>query len=115
MKSGDIAPDPQQIAAWVESGVACIGMDVQAMADPGDTQNLRAKISELIWYVKKARGENIFCGVEHLGIYPEAGQAASELTDWYNDLFGFDVDEGESCILCAQPDPEGSRYSKTMS
>jgi hypothetical protein len=34
--------------------------------------------------------------VEHLGIYPEAGQAASKLTDWYNDMFGFVVDEGES-------------------
>jgi hypothetical protein len=33
--------------------------------------------------------------VEHQGIYPESGQAASELTGWYNDLFGFDVDEGE--------------------
>jgi 2-dehydro-3-deoxyphosphogluconate aldolase / (4S)-4-hydroxy-2-oxoglutarate aldolase len=95
MKSGDIEPDQQQIASWVESGAACIGMDVQAMADPGDAQNLSAKISDLIWYVKKARGENIFCGVEHLGIYPESGQAASELTGWYNDLFGFDVDEGE--------------------
>jgi hypothetical protein len=32
----------------------------------------------------------------YLGIYPQSGQAAGELTDWYNELFGFDVDEGES-------------------
>ena len=96
MKSGDIEPDQQQIALWIEAGAACIGIDVQAMADPEAVASLSGKISDLIWYVKKARGENLFCGVEHLGIYPEAGQAASELTDWYNDMFGFDIDEGES-------------------
>ena len=96
MKSGDIEPDQQQIALWVEAGAACIGIDVQAMADTEAVASLPGKISDLIWYVKKARGENLFCGVEHLGIYPEAGQAASELTDWYNDMFGFDIDEGES-------------------
>jgi 2-dehydro-3-deoxyphosphogluconate aldolase/(4S)-4-hydroxy-2-oxoglutarate aldolase len=105
MKSGDIEPDQQQIVSWVESGAACIGMDVQAIADPEDAQNLTAKISDLIWYVKKARGDNIFCGVEHLGIYPEAGQAASELTDWYNDMFNFVVDEGESWYFVRSTGP----------
>jgi 2-dehydro-3-deoxyphosphogluconate aldolase/(4S)-4-hydroxy-2-oxoglutarate aldolase len=96
MKSGDIEPGPEPVSAWVQAGAACIGIDVQAMADPGAVASLSDNISDLIWYVKKARGENLFCGVEHLGIYPQAGQAASELTDWYNDMFGFDVDEGES-------------------
>jgi 2-dehydro-3-deoxyphosphogluconate aldolase/(4S)-4-hydroxy-2-oxoglutarate aldolase len=96
MKSGDIEPGPEPVADWVQAGAACIGIDVQAMADSGAVDSLPGKISDLIWYVKKARGENLFCGVEHLGIYPEEGQAAGELTNWYNDMFGFDIDEGES-------------------
>jgi len=96
MKSGDIEPDPQQVAAWVEAGAACIGMDVQAIAATGSPAALTAQVAELIWFIKEARGENLFCSVEHLGIYPKAGQPASELTGWYNDMFGFDVDEGES-------------------
>ena len=96
MKAGDIEPGADPIAAWIQAGAACIGIDVQAITETGTFENLPAKISDLIWYVKKARGENLFCGVEHLGIYPEEGQAASELTGWYNDMFGFDIDEGES-------------------
>lgn len=105
MKSGDIDPEQKQIVTWIESGTACIGMDVQAMVDPEAFQSLTAKISDLIWYVKKARGENLFCGVEHLGIYPEAGQAASELTDWYNDMFNFAVDEGENWYFVRSTGP----------
>jgi hypothetical protein len=96
MKAGDVEPGPEAVAAWIEAGAACIGIDVQAMADPADVERLPGRISDLIWYVKKARGENLFCGVEHLGIYPEEGQAAGELTDWYNEMFGFGIDEGES-------------------
>jgi len=105
MRAGYVEPWSEPVAAWVEAGAACIGIDLQAMADPGDVTILPGKISDLIWYVKKARGENLFCGVEHLGIYPESGQAASELTDWYNDLFGFDVDEGEGWYFVRSSGP----------
>jgi 2-dehydro-3-deoxyphosphogluconate aldolase/(4S)-4-hydroxy-2-oxoglutarate aldolase len=96
MKAGDIQPGAEPVANWVQAGAACIGVDVQAMAEMGSLESLPGKISDIIWYVKKARGENLFCGVEHLGIYPEAGQDAAELTGWYKDIFGFDIDEGES-------------------
>lgn len=96
MKAGDVQPGAEPVAEWIQAGAACIGIDVQAMTETGTFEDLPGKISDLIWYIKKARGENLFCGVEHLGIYPEAGQAASDLTGWYNDMFGFDIDEGES-------------------
>ena len=96
MVAGDIRPDQQQLASWVKAGAACIGMDVRALVDPDSLAGITAQIANSIWFVKEARGENLFCGVEHLGIYPKSGQAASELTDWYNSMFGFKVDEGES-------------------
>jgi 2-dehydro-3-deoxyphosphogluconate aldolase/(4S)-4-hydroxy-2-oxoglutarate aldolase len=96
IKSGDIEPGSESVTAWIQAGAACIGIDVQAMAGKRALESLPSEISDHIWYVKKARGENLFCGVEHLGIYPKAGQAASELTHWYNDMFGFHIDEGES-------------------
>ena len=105
MKSGDVEPDQNQIDAWIDAGAACIGLDIQQIADPGATQSLTTSIADLNWYVKKARGDNIFCGVEHLGIYPEAGQAASKLTEWYNDMFNFVVDEGESWYFVRSTGP----------
>lgn len=96
MKAGDVQPGDEPVAAWVHAGAACIEIDVQAIIETGTFEDLPGRISDLIWYVKKARGENLFCGVEHLGIYPESGQAASELTGWYTDMFGFDIDEGVS-------------------
>ncbi len=105
MKSGDVKPDQNQIDAWIDAGTACIGLDILQIADPGATQSLTARIADLIWYIKKARGDNIFCGVEHLGIYPEAGQAASKLTEWYNDMFNFVVDEGESWYFVRSTGP----------
>jgi 2-dehydro-3-deoxyphosphogluconate aldolase/(4S)-4-hydroxy-2-oxoglutarate aldolase len=105
MKSGDVEPDQNQIDAWIDAGAACIGLDIQQIADPGATRSLTAGIADLIWYVKNARGDNIFCGVEHLGIYPEAGQAASKLTEWYNNMFNFVVDEGESWYFVRSTGP----------
>ena len=96
MKSGDIESGTDSISAWIKAGAACVGIDVQAQVEAGAVDSLTPKISDLIWYVKKARGENLFCGVEHLGLYPEAGQAAAELAHWYKDMFGFNIDEGES-------------------
>jgi 2-dehydro-3-deoxyphosphogluconate aldolase/(4S)-4-hydroxy-2-oxoglutarate aldolase len=96
MKSGEVQLSEKQLTAWIQAGTACIGIDIQSIIDSASPDAISSRIAELSWFVRKARGENLFCGIEHLGIYPEAGQDASELTGWYSEMFEFGIDEGES-------------------
>jgi hypothetical protein len=57
---------------------------------------LKTWASDNIWYCKEARGEKLFLGIEHIGIYPQLGQPSEELTKWYKKAFDFDIAEGDS-------------------
>ncbi len=105
MIAGEVLPHREAVAAWIRAGAACIGMEAAAIAPDGSPHTLTAAMNELLWNVKEARGEKLFCGVEHLGIYPEKGQPAAELTDWYSRMFEFEIDEGPAWYFARSSGP----------
>jgi hypothetical protein len=78
---------------------------MDAYIGAGSMENLTSRVADILWFVKEVRGEKLFCGVEHLGIYPEAGQEATEITDWYKETFDFDIDEGDSWYFLRSSGP----------
>lgn len=105
MIAGDVPPQRESVAAWIRSGAACLEIDAAAIAPDGSPRALTAAMTDLLWHVKEARGEKLFCGVEHLGIYPEKGQPAAELTDWYSRMFEFEIDEGPAWYFALSSGP----------
>jgi hypothetical protein len=65
----------------------------------GDFEAIQRKVEECVWWVKKARGQPLFLGVEHVGLYPTKTTTATEIVDWYANLFNFKKNEGASSIF----------------
>jgi hypothetical protein len=48
---------------------------------------------------RQARGLNIFTGLEHVGLYPSTNISGIELANWYKQIFGFELKEGNSSVF----------------
>ena len=57
---------------------------------------IRETVARTAGWVRQARGENVFQGIEHVGLYPYGGASAQQIVDWYREVFGFDIDEGKA-------------------
>ncbi|MBC7249106.1 MAG: VOC family protein [Anaerolineae bacterium] len=50
----------------------------------------------MLQWIREARGEPLFLGVEHVGLYPTAEASAQAIAEWYRDRFGFELKEGKT-------------------
>jgi 2-dehydro-3-deoxyphosphogluconate aldolase/(4S)-4-hydroxy-2-oxoglutarate aldolase len=102
-------PDPGALKPWVEAGAACLSMDVETIkkeaASSQDWPALTAAIEACMWAIAQARGNPLFSGVEHVGLYPKEGQEAREIAQWYAQMFGFHLDEGETYFFARSTGP----------
>ncbi|HHX65856.1 MAG TPA: bifunctional 4-hydroxy-2-oxoglutarate aldolase/2-dehydro-3-deoxy-phosphogluconate aldolase [Chloroflexi bacterium] len=103
MPTGGVEASYENIMGWFDAGVVCIGMgsavvrsDLVKAKDWGAITKLTAQC--LAW-VRQARGQALYSGVEHVGLYPTATASAQDIAAWYNKLFGFEVAEGNSSIF----------------
>ncbi|MFH1084136.1 MAG: VOC family protein [Chloroflexota bacterium] len=55
--------------------------------------------------VRKIRGQALYSGVEHPGLYPTATVSAQEIAEWYAKVFGFKLSEGRSSYFLASDGP----------
>jgi 2-dehydro-3-deoxyphosphogluconate aldolase/(4S)-4-hydroxy-2-oxoglutarate aldolase len=102
-------PDLVSVKPWIEAGAACLSMSVETIKKEAvsrqDWPALTAAVEACLWAIDQARGNPLFRGVEHVGFYPEKGQDAREIAQWYAQVFNFDLDEGETYFFARSSGP----------
>jgi 2-dehydro-3-deoxyphosphogluconate aldolase/(4S)-4-hydroxy-2-oxoglutarate aldolase len=103
MPTGGVDATWESISSWIKAGTAALGMGsklvTKELVATKDFEGIQRKVEECIWWVKKARGEPLFLGVEHVGLYPTKTATAAEIADWYAGTFGFKKSEGASSFF----------------
>jgi catechol 2,3-dioxygenase-like lactoylglutathione lyase family enzyme len=57
---------------------------------------IAAKMRQVLHWIREARGEPVFLGVEHVGLYPTKETDAQAIAEWYRERFGFELNEGST-------------------
>lgn len=103
MPTGGVAPSEESINGWFGAGVACVGMGskliTKELVGAGDYEGITANVRRTLELIRKARGEPLFYGVDHPGLYATEKVTAEEIADWYAQTFGFTVKEGRSSFM----------------
>lgn len=106
MPTGGVAPTRESVGAWIEAGAACLGMGSKLISKDlvaaGRWEELTRNIQHCLDLIREARGEALFTGVEHVGLYPQEGEP---LARWYEDTFGFRLEEGDTYFFAASTGP----------
>ena len=109
MPTGGVSPTWENLKAWFDAGVTCVGGGSQMvpanMIAAGDWDGIRDLTVKTLALIRKARGEALYSGVEHPGLYPTSQVSGREITDWYAKTFGFKVSEGSSSFFLSSDGP----------
>jgi 2-dehydro-3-deoxyphosphogluconate aldolase/(4S)-4-hydroxy-2-oxoglutarate aldolase len=103
LPSGGIKVAREDIQNWIKAGAAAInlGSDLisHELVKAGDFEGLTRRTEQCILWVREARGDPLFQGVEHIGLYPTNGATVDKISAWYAETFGFNKVEGKSSIF----------------
>lgn len=109
MPTGGVDATEESVTDWIGAGAAALGIGsklvTKDLVAAGDFEAISAKVAQVLWWVKKARGEPLFLGIEHPGLYPEKEGGGQEVAEWYRDTFGFDMKVGNSSIFVSGEGP----------
>lgn len=107
LPSGGIRVTREDIHSWIKAGAAAInlGSDLisHELINARDFEGLTRKTEQCICWVKEARGDPLFQGEEHIGLYPTNAVTADKIAVWYADTFGLSKAEGKSSIFLSAP------------
>ena len=108
MPTGGVDATWESISSWIKAGTAALGMGSKLITSElvaaKNYEGIQKKVEDCIWWVKKARGQPLFLGIEHVGLYPTKSTIAGEIADWYANLFGgFNKTEGASSFFISGP------------
>jgi len=107
MPTGGVEATKESIAAWFKAGAAAVGIGShlikKELIDAGDFAGISAKTAQLLGWIREARAGSLFLGVEHAGLYPYRGVAGKTIAEWYGQVFGFKVVEGNSSFFVEGP------------
>jgi hypothetical protein len=67
----------------------------------GNWEEITAKVRQVLQWIRETRGEPVFLGVEHVGLYPTKEASAQVISEWYRERFGFDLKEGRSSFFAS--------------
>ena len=99
----------ESIHEWIQAGAACLGMGSKLITKDvlsgGDWAGLKTRVEKCLWFVKEARGESLFAGVEHIGLCPKRGQETREVANWYAETFGFKITEENGSLFVWSSEP----------
>ncbi len=109
MPTGGVSASWENLKAWFDAGVACVGMGSDLVRNDliasGDWAGITALTAQCLAWVRKARGQALYRGVEHPGLYPTSQASAKEIVDWYQDAFEFEAREGSSSYFLSSDGP----------
>ena len=100
MPTGGVKAEWENIKGWFDAGVTCIGIGSdlvrKELIAAQDWAGLTALTAQCLAWVRKARGQALYLGVEHPGFYPTSTASGADIVAWYQKLFGFKAKEGAS-------------------
>ena len=103
MPTGGVDATEESITAWIKAGCTALGIGSNLITKDavasGDFASITDKVAKCLWWVKQARGESVFIGVEHPGIFPTEPGGGEEIARWYGKAFDFDVVVGNSSVF----------------
>jgi Entner-Doudoroff aldolase len=103
MPTGGVEATKESITAWFKAGVAAVGVGSNLikkdLLEAGRYDEIAAKTAEVIGWAREARGQGVFEGIEHVGLYPFRGAAGKAVAEWYGQVFGLKVVEGNSSFF----------------
>lgn len=103
MPTGGVQTTQESITEWFKAGIAAAGIGSSLIkkewVDTGNYDAITELTSKVICWIRQVRGENLFLGVEHTGLYPQKQGDGKELSQWYQNTFGFTLAEGNSSIF----------------
>jgi|YNPNPStandDraft_1061719.scaffolds.fasta_scaffold32690_2 2-dehydro-3-deoxyphosphogluconate aldolase/(4S)-4-hydroxy-2-oxoglutarate aldolase len=109
MPTGGVEAKYENLKAWFDAGVSCVGMGSDLvrkdLVDAQDWAGLTALTAQCLAWVRKARGQAIYTGIEHVGLYPTSKASAAEIAAWYERVFGFKSKEGTSSYFLSGKGP----------
>jgi 2-dehydro-3-deoxyphosphogluconate aldolase/(4S)-4-hydroxy-2-oxoglutarate aldolase len=109
MPTGGVDATWESISGWFKAGVTCVGMGSKLirkdLVAAGDFDAITRNVTQVLAWIRQARGESLFQGIEHVGLYPYSGADGHEVAEWYHRMFGLELKEGNSSIFVSGPGP----------
>ncbi|MBM3188395.1 MAG: bifunctional 4-hydroxy-2-oxoglutarate aldolase/2-dehydro-3-deoxy-phosphogluconate aldolase [Chloroflexi bacterium] len=109
MPTGGVRAEYDNIKAWFDAEVACVGMGSDLvrgdLIKAQDWAGITALTAQCLAWIRKARGQALYTGVEHPGLYPTSQASAKDIADWYAQTFGMKCVEGSSSFFLSSTGP----------
>jgi 2-dehydro-3-deoxyphosphogluconate aldolase / (4S)-4-hydroxy-2-oxoglutarate aldolase len=109
MPTGGVEATAESITSWFKAGVAAVGIGSDLIRKDWVNSDNFAAITQLtadcLEWSRTARGLNVFTGIEHVGLAPQAGCPGVEMAQWYQEVFGFRIKEGNSSFFIQGESP----------
>lgn len=109
MPTGGVDATWENIKGWFDAGVTCIGMGSKVvrkdLVAAQDWAGMTALTAQCLSWIRKARGQALYTGVEHPGLYPTAEASAKDIVDWYQKIFDMKAKEGNSSFFLSSDGP----------
>ncbi len=104
MPTGGVDATEASVSEWIKAGAAAVGMgskliSAQAVKEK-DFDGIAAKAAQCVAWVQTARGNSVFTGLEHIGLYARKSTPAA-LSAWYAQTFDMNCKEGNSSFFVA--------------
>ncbi len=100
MPTGGVEATRESITAWFGAGAAAVGIGTNLIrkqwVESGNFAAIATTTSLVIQWVREARGEHLFKGIEHVGLYPGDAASAHDIAEWYGRVFDLQAKEGKS-------------------
>jgi len=109
MPTGGVQAKYENLKGWFDAGVSAVGMGSDLirkdLIDAQDWAGMTALTAQCLAWVRQARGQAIYTGVEHVGIYPTDQASAAVIAEWYAKTFNFKSKEGNSSFFVNSTGP----------
>jgi 2-dehydro-3-deoxyphosphogluconate aldolase/(4S)-4-hydroxy-2-oxoglutarate aldolase len=103
MPTGGVETTKEGINAWFKAGVAAVGVGSNLIKkewlQAGEYGRIAEETAQVLAWIREARGQALFLGIEHVGLYPTSQATGKDLSEWYSRVFGLKVKEGNSSIF----------------
>ncbi|NLE75478.1 MAG: bifunctional 4-hydroxy-2-oxoglutarate aldolase/2-dehydro-3-deoxy-phosphogluconate aldolase [Chloroflexi bacterium] len=100
----DVTED--DVKAWITAGAVSLGIGSRLInrqvIEGGDWDALADRVRRILLWVREARGQSVFVGLEHVGLYAQPGAEMQAITDWYRQRFGFTAEIGNTHLLTGE-------------
>jgi 2-dehydro-3-deoxyphosphogluconate aldolase/(4S)-4-hydroxy-2-oxoglutarate aldolase len=109
MPTGGVDSTYDSLKGWFKAGVCAVGIGsnliTKGAVAAGDWDAISLKVRQVLDWIKEVRGEPLFLGVEHPGLYPTASVSGQAIGEWYKKRFGFELKEGTSSFFVSGKGP----------